>query len=196
MHSRIVFFSFLFFPFFFSFLLPWVPLTDFRLPRLPFHISWCIICTMASPCKLRKRRWQFQFDRSPVCTKSVDTASWLLLARCAEQYVQTVPPSSWQIAGDTCRLQTILPPWGGLTGSPWTSSYILCKFHTDKKTCKSPIEREAALFPVPIIQPCAKLYGVPLLRYCGERLDWQSTPEALSLNPAKPVGVFPYYAPP
>lgn len=128
-------FSFLFFPFsfFFSFLLPWASLTDFRLPRLPFHISWCIICTMASPCKLRKRWWQFQFDRSPVCTKSVDTASWLPLARCAEQYVQTVPPSSWQIAGETCRLQTILPPWGGLTGSPWTSSYILCKFHTDKK---------------------------------------------------------------
>lgn len=58
------------------------------------------------------------------------------------------------------------------------------------------MEQESALFLVPIIQLCAKLYGVLLLRYCGECLDWQSTPEALSLNPVKPVGVFPYYAPP
>lgn len=81
---------------------------------LPFHISRSLICTADSLCKWRERRWQFQFDRNPLCIKSVDTASWLLLPWCVELYVQRVPYSTWQSTGGIEMLKLILPPGGRL----------------------------------------------------------------------------------
>lgn len=37
-------------------------------PFSPFHISWCIICVIASVCKWRKLWWQFQFGRNSEST--------------------------------------------------------------------------------------------------------------------------------
>lgn len=77
------------------------------------HIG-SVICTADSLCKWGERRWQFQFDRNPLCMKSADTASWLLLPWCVELYVQSAPYSTWQITVGIEMLKPILPPWGSL----------------------------------------------------------------------------------
>lgn len=94
---------------------PRVPPTDF-LPSLSLF-SHIMVHNLhhSFTVQMEKTGWQFQFDRNPVCTKSVDTGPWLLLPRCVEQYVHIVPYSSLQITMERSMLQPALPPGGGHT---------------------------------------------------------------------------------